>query len=302
MIEKPIAIVTSLGRTGTLFFAGLFREVLPEATSLHEPDIFTFSPSQGMGWGHAAEQIKASGFTNVMIRKPLGRFSLIAISDARVRGELSDDEAAGRIWRQRRKFIPSRPGRVYVESSTSHYGLLDLLPRVYADHRAAFVVRDGRDWVRSWMNWGAKGGLYSKNLVQRMISHRWPRACDIPDNPYRDLWPAMSWFERLCWAWRYLNEFGIRAAGKNPSAQVVRFEDLFNQEDGDLRLNKFVLWMTSFAGSGPIEVRPAGGWAEKKIHGSSGGFPGYARWTDRQREVFLEICGPLMRELNYWRE
>ena len=39
VIEKPTILITSLGRTGTDFFAKLFAHVLPNCTSLHEPDI-----------------------------------------------------------------------------------------------------------------------------------------------------------------------------------------------------------------------------------------------------------------------
>ena len=38
MIEKPTIIITSIGRTGTKFFGDLFREIIPDSTSLHEPD------------------------------------------------------------------------------------------------------------------------------------------------------------------------------------------------------------------------------------------------------------------------
>ena len=79
MIEKPSIIVTSIGRTGTKFFAGLFDNIIPEATSLHEPDIFNFSLKKGKGIEYLKKQIKESDFKNLILKKALGKWSLVQI-------------------------------------------------------------------------------------------------------------------------------------------------------------------------------------------------------------------------------
>ena len=49
MIKKPTVIITSLGRTGTQFFSTFFGQVLPDCTSLHEPDIWNIVQYRGTG-------------------------------------------------------------------------------------------------------------------------------------------------------------------------------------------------------------------------------------------------------------
>ena len=297
MIPKPVVVVTSLGRTGTLYWARMFGEVFPNGTSLHEPDILTFNPKQGKGLKFFLHQIEESGFMNKVVKKGVGRFSLIELSDARVRGRLSGERLLKKVRLQRSGFVLSRPGPVYCEASTAYYGLLDLLPRIFARHRAAFIVRDGREWVRSWMNWGKDGGMYSKGPIRRLIAHTWPGAGDLPQDRFHRQWTNMDRFEKICWGWSRLNRYGIEAARKNPSARVVRFEDLFRGEGAVERLEEFIAWMADLPGLTPV-IPPAEK-LKKKVHDSRGEFPAYEDWSPRQRAGFDDICGDLMRELGY---
>jgi hypothetical protein len=80
LITKPTIIITSLGRTGTKFFQLLFEEIVPDSTSLHEPDYLNFG--QYRGWGErirqVVRQLRESGVSNLVVRKSLGKWSLIS--------------------------------------------------------------------------------------------------------------------------------------------------------------------------------------------------------------------------------
>ena len=95
MIDKPSIVITSLGRTGTKFFQELFADIIPDATSLHEPDYLNFGQYHGISerFRQLVRQMQESGFSNLIIRKALGKWSLITISDARLRGTLGYSEA-----------------------------------------------------------------------------------------------------------------------------------------------------------------------------------------------------------------
>ena len=80
MIGKPVVVVTSLGRTGTLYWARMLQEVFPQGTSMHEPDILTYSPAQGKGLRFVMHHIRESGFMNKVVKKSVGRFSLIELT------------------------------------------------------------------------------------------------------------------------------------------------------------------------------------------------------------------------------
>lgn len=300
MIEKPTVIVTSLGRTGTKFFYTLLGEVIPASTSLHEPDLFNFNVVTNR---RAAEQIRfmlrqvhEAGVNN-MIRKVFGGWCLIDLSDARMREELSYEEAVKQLLSQREEFVPNRNGSVYVEANIGYYGLIDVLEEVYAHHRVAYIVRDGREWVRSHMNWGE---MYGKSKVRSLLAHTWPAAYEIKGDPYAAEWDSMSRFERLCWAWTRLNEYALEKIEENPNARVFHFECVFKSEDRYQYLQDMIRFLTAtLPGVEPIASDSLAGWLDMQIHKSRTRFPSWREWTVEQKQSFETLCGPLMEELKY---
>jgi hypothetical protein len=298
MIKKPTIIITTLGRTGTKFFHELFEEIIPDTTSLHEPDYLNFGQYRGARKRirQAIRQIQESGASNLIIRKSLGKWSLIELSDARVRRELGYAEAVQQVLNQRREFIQSQSGSVYVESSSAYYGLIDVLKDVYEQHRIVYIIRDGRDWVRSKMNWGK---MYDKGRIRSIFSHTWPTALEIESDSYRAKWGTMSIFEKRCWAWVRLNEYALGTIQENPSARVFRFEDVFQSEDRYQHLEDLVQFVTTFPHAEPIATGSLEGWLDRQIHQSVARFPPWEEWSTEHKQQFRTICGPLMRKLDY---
>jgi hypothetical protein len=300
MIEKPTIVVTSLGRTGTRFFATMLGEVLPGSTSLHEPDVFQIVIHGKQRFNRSLirirEQVGEAGLSNLLIRKATGRWSLIRLSDVRVKGLLGHEDAVRQTLQQRGRFVRSQPGSVYVESNAGYYGLIDVLGDVYRHHKVAFLIRDGRDWVRSKMNWGE---MYGKGELRSIFAHTWPTALEIDGDPYGSRWDTMSRFDRVCWAWTRLNRYALEAIPSNPDAQLFRFEDVFRSERRYDRLTELVEFVTDLPGVEPVPAEALEGWLDKKIHGSSGDFPTWDGWSIEQRETFLAMCGSLMEELGY---
>lgn len=295
MIEKPTILITSVGRTGTEFFAKFFADILPSCTSLHEPDIFKFTGVENK-LEHYSQQTRRAGIWRMIFLKALGKWTLVKLSDARFVGKLSLAQATNDLHEQRRGFIAKMPGSVYAESNLGYYGLLDVLPGVFKKHRAIYIVRDGRDWIRSMINWGE---VYGKTGVRKLISHRWPIASDIPSDPLAASWHTLSRFEQLCWAWTKLNEFALNSVDKNPHARVFHFENIFTGQDRYQHLNDLVTFTTSLSSIDPGQIGSTDGWLERKIHQSADGFPAWEGWTAAQKQYFKEACGPLMERLNY---
>lgn len=298
MIRKPAIIITSLGRTGTKFFQELFADIVPNATSLHEPDYVNFGQYTGMNERvrQLIRQIQESGFSNLVVRKLLGKWSLIELSDARLRGTLAYDEAVQRVLEQRKDFIQSQAGSIYIESSSAYFGLIDVLEDIYQQHRVVYIIRDGRDWVRSKMNFG---NMYKKGKIRSIVSYNWLTAWDIEDDPYQSQWMTMSRFEKICWAWVRLNDYALATIPKGPNAKMFRFEDIFRSEDGYQHLSDLVQFATTFPDCEVIPTSSVDGWLDQQIHKSSRQFPAWSEWTIEQRRQFKEIAGPLMERVGY---
>jgi len=295
MIKRPSIIVTSLGRTGTKFFSVLFKDIIPHCDSFHEPDIVqTFGTQDHIS--PFIQRVKDAGVYNMVFLKLLGKWSLISISDARLRGELSKQQAANEVLRQRAGFVNSKTGSVYVETNAGYYGLIDVLNGVYENHRLVFIVRDGREWVSSEMN---VKELYAKKGLRKLLSHKMPAAAQFPGDPLSTSWQTISRFEKLCWAWAKLNEYALSTISKNPQARLFHFEEIFRAETRYQTLNELVSFATSMPGIEHQLIGSTVGRLEQKIHQSSNEFPAWEKWSVDQKRHFEKICGPLMEKAGY---
>jgi hypothetical protein len=294
MIKKPAILITSLGRTGTEFFAKFFEDILPNAASLHEPDIFQSTREDKLA--HYMRQVRQAGIRRMFILKALGLWTLVKLSDARFTGNLSSEQAIKKLHFQRHGFIDQLPGNYYVEANIGYYGLLDITPNVFENHRAVFIVRDGRDWIRSHMNWGE---FYGKSGLRKLISHNWPTARELPNDPHHDKWDGYTRFEKLCWAWARLNEYALHTMADKPHVRLFQFEKIFSGDSRYQTLNELVEFTTSQPGMDKTHLGSTRGWLERKIHQSSEGFPEWGEWTKNQKNQFEQICGRLMDNLGY---
>jgi hypothetical protein len=295
MIEKPTIVITSIGRTGTEFFAKLFADVIPNSTSLHEPDIFKF---QGVDkkMEHYGRQILQAGIWRMVFLKAFGKWTLVNLSDSRFLGNLSDPQVVKKLHEQRSGFVFKVPGSVYIESNLGYYGMLDVMPEVFRNHKAVYIVRDGRDWIRSMLNWGE---VYGKEGVRKLFAHEWPAASKIPGDPWAEIWHTLPRFEKLCWAWVRLNEFALNSISKNPNARVFQFEKIFTGEGRYHILDDLVGFVTDLPGINPQVLGGTEGWLEQKIHQSTDQFPAWEQWSVDQKRQFKKVCGPLMDRLGY---
>jgi hypothetical protein len=299
MIEKPTVIITSLGRTGTLFFQKLFDALIWNATCLHEPDRLNFGQYKGINRKtlEVYRQIKESSAFNILLRKfLLSDWSIEVVSNARMTGKLSDTEAIKKIISQREKFIRKQPGAIYIESSSAFYGVIDLLNYVFSNHRVIYVIRDGRDWVRSKMNFG---DMYGKNRLQQLISGSWPTARDLSISNYSEKWHMMTRFEKICWAWAALNQYAIKCAAKSPCVRVFRFEDLIRSQNAAKHLSDLVNFATTISPAAAARKDTLENWLPKQTHASQKYFPDWRQWSNEQTDCFVQICGPLMKKLGY---
>jgi len=296
-IEKPTVIVTSLGRTGTKFFQVVLNNFYPDIASFHEPDVVNFFQYQG--WSTRITELirqgKESSFWDLFIKKSVGKWSMIDLSDRRYKGTIGEDDTVERMIKYRKSFISRQLGTAYLESNIGYYGVLDLLERVFTNYRALYVVRDGREWVRSHMNWGQ---MYGKGYIQSLFAHQWPTAAEIGDMSNSD-WQQLSRFEKLCWAWNNLNRYALDSAAGNFKVMVLRFEDIFISSGKYKYLDAVIQHIYPICGTPGIVDFEQENILGNKVHAGSGDFPGWKEWSDYQRKIFAKHSGDLSRQLGY---
>src|SRR6056297_3125734 len=101
MISRPTIIFSSIGRTGTNFFAELFNSVCQDCLALHEPDVLTIRKNKALK--NTAKQINEIGGKYLWL-KIRGSWSLVKISDDRFTGRIDKEFATKKLFEQRSDF------------------------------------------------------------------------------------------------------------------------------------------------------------------------------------------------------
>lgn len=140
------------------------------------------------------------------------------------------------------------------------------------------LVRDGRDVIRS---------MYSRETMK-------PRAYDTrriyprENDPWRDEWPRMLRFEKLCWYWMVENKYLRECIGK-----TIHFEKIILEYD---YFKKNVLKPLNLEISREtweeIINKPKNATVSHKL-------PHWSKWDKRTKEAFERICGEEMRKSGY---
>jgi len=291
MIEKPSIIVTSGGRTGTRFFYELFNSIIQGCIAFHEPENINLKEPFESLW-----KIKKFGFWNASYKKMHGDWGITSISNRRMSQRININKSAKLLLNERKKFVESFSERIYVEASYHYYGLIDVLPMVFKHHRVVYITRDGRDWVRSQMN--KKEFYHKKNPHTRFKTRISPDI--LNDKNYIDEWDSMSRFEKLCWAWTTINKYALSSMKKNENARLFYFEDIFYSDTKYDNLRKLVDFLTFIPNCEKIEYDSLEGKLEEKVNQPPEyEFPSWEKWSLNQKNKFRQICGDLMKRLNY---
>jgi len=298
IINKPTIIITSIGRTGTVFFKYLFEQVLYDCYAVHEADRFTYARDVDNLF-NKLKIISELGLLNTTIFKLMGKWGIKSLSDNRIIKKINEEEAKKLLLSYRKKFIENKKYEVFVESNYHYYGLIDIVNETFSNSKLIYILRDGRDWVRSFLN---KGGLYSYKDWHTFFNTRLnPYMFD--EDPFKDEWKQMSLFEKHCWAWKKMNEYALSTIKNNPNAKIIYFEDIFENKKKYENIKKLIEFVTNFPNYGNIKYNPNKIFLEKKMNKSQKNcFPHWRDWEQDLRLKFNLHCEPLMKKLGYGTE
>ena len=287
MIEKPSIIITSGGRTGTLFFSDFFHRYVKDSVVFHEPESFYSHASRSPFW-----VIKKFGLYNSTVKKLAGKYGLTSLSNLRLYGKLDPEEASARLIKERQKFISSLKEKTYIESSYHYYGLIDIIPMAFKSCKIIYITRDGRDWVRSWMN---SKGFYNRSSFHTMFNLR---LCPQPGELYYEEWNNFDRFIKLCWAWNRINSYAFIYSSITENAKVFYFEDLFAKLNENV-VEDLIIFINSLEGIDVNKNMFMDSVSHKINLSKSNNFPAYNEWSLRQKQFFEKICGDTMHKLGY---
>lgn len=300
-LEKPCIFIISTGRTATQFFGYKMADMIQECTSEHEPDVLWLNRPQE--W---YRKIKRFGGLRMTLGRLNPRYSLRALNVARHSCKITDSKAIDYIKQLRISILRNLTSEIYLEANSQYNGLVDLLPLSFPNSRIAYIIRDPRSWVRSWMD--ITISLYSWRDIRSWFKSARLTPHNIRDDPYRGKWSKMSQFEKLCWLWNRENSYALECVSKTDAAKIFRFEDLFDEKRRNKAFPQLLKFVTSFPNGFRAKWLFKPDLLSQKVHSTSGKkFPKWTGWSNEQAKQLDRHCGALMQRFNYdqepdWRE
>jgi len=292
-MDQDLAYIVSGGRTGTKYFGEMLCDFIPEAYSVHEPDVATLDDLQLL-----RQRVKTFGLWHMVVGRLLGKTGIRALSTRRLSGDIGDQKRfIQSIRRHRESYYAGLNAPLIIESYNQWYGLLPQVRELYPDARIVGIIRDPRDWVVSWLNHGARHGrtdrvtmFGQKRLTPAMVGE----ADLVPD------WETLTPFEKLCWDWRVINTTIVDFCDQDEASRVFRFEDLFlGEDDTSMRdLINFVAQHPSrtYEQTYDAELR------RQKVNTRASRAERWPQWTPEQVRHLEKMCQPLMSRFGYGEE
>lgn len=294
-IPNPSIFITSVGRTGTKFFAHLFDKVIPECNAFHEPGLVNFPSLRGLRWN-----LKHFPFRHVTIDKFRLSRNVRGLSLKRNAGTMSETDAAQVLYKLRQTFVNRLQPPLYVESNFQLVGLIDVLPQVFRNCRIVFIVRDGREWVKSSYSYG--GGWYGPLHLIASLGIGRLSAVHCQEDAWTQKWSSFNSFQKNSWLWMRKNSYALECVKRTPQARTFKFEEIFLEPNRYETLREVLEFATNLPAA-EFQYGPLEGVLERKLNKSQPGcFPSWTKWSSEQVAQFQEICRGLMSELGYGTE
>ncbi|MCI4644869.1 MAG: sulfotransferase [Hyphomonadaceae bacterium] len=289
-MDKDLAFIVSGGRTGTTFFGEYISEFIPDAFSVHEPDVVTQRSRRVL-----FKRIQDFGIWHMLIGRALGMTGIRPLSRRNLSGEFKDEAPLlGAIRQHRDSYFSRIDAPLVVESYSQWFGILPQLRKVYPEARIVGIIRDPREWVVSWLN---HGGRHGPGDFVTMFGHKRLTPEMVGDMQWAEAWETMSPFEKLCWDWKIINGSIAEFCEADPGARLYRFEDLFLNED-DTPMRELIDFVADQP-SGQYETKFRTDLLGKKVNSRGDKIAKWHAWTPEQARHLQAHCKPLMDRFGY---
>lgn len=199
-----------------------------------------------------------------------------------------------------------KQGKIFGDKNPCYMPFLDELQNMW-NCKILFLVRDGREVVRSIMDWHNLNapGIYVREEDGEPPGHPYadnPWSYNLmrpgTDDPYYKSWKTLSRFEKCAWFWSRFNEETISRLEKWPKNRwmMVNMNDLNN---------KALLEIQDFIGAEGMNLEHMQELLKSRINsvndrfGEEDDFPHWKNWSPKQITSFDDIADPMMKILGY---
>jgi hypothetical protein len=242
------------------------------------------------------QQLKLFGLYNLIIGKLFNKTGIRNLSQNFLAGKINLDDLTTAIVDHREKFYQSIDKELIIESYSGWYGAIPGIQKLYKNYKIVVIIRDPRDWVISNMNWGTMYG--KRDWISKLRLGRLNPML-IRDSQYENMWHSFSRFQKLCWAWKSINEIILKTVEKDPHAITFKFEDLFRSEKKYENLKKLLSFISTFPKK-DFNYRVPENLFDNKVNiNISYKFSRQEYWDTKMNDDLSAICGKTAAQFGY---
>ena len=288
--DKHFVFIISGGRTGTKYFGDVLSSLMPDAFSVHEPDVLTDFKLKSV------QQIKLFGLYQLVFGKLTGKTGIRNLSQNYLSGKIDIGELNTAVSKHRRRYYESIAEDLIIESYSGWYGVIPAIRQLFKYYKIVVIVRDPRDWVTSNMNWGTMYG--KRDWVDRLgLGRLEPRM--VNDSDFISQWPRFTRFQKLCWSWKTIYEIILQNIRHDPNAYIMKFEDVFHAKDKYEHFQGLLDHITTFSDRHFFYQIPEGILDQRKNINISNEFSSWIHWSDEMKDHLDRICRDLAAQFGY---
>ncbi|MEM1105745.1 MAG: sulfotransferase [Pseudomonadota bacterium] len=291
-MDKDLAFVVSGGRTGTTFFGNNLSRFIPDAFSVHEPDVVTQKSRRLL-----MKRIGDFGLWHMILGRALGQTGIRLLAEKRLTGTGDHDALVAAIHAHRDRYFSRLDKPLIVESYSQWFGVLPQLRAAYPNAKIVAIVRDPRDWVVSWLN---HGGRHTRGDFVTAFVHRRLTPDLVGDTAWAGQWDEMDAFAKLCWDWKLINTALADFAKTDTQTRLYKFEDLFGTED-DSQIRDLIDFVADH-GARRYPARFDRALWGQKVNARGDKVARWQAWSPGQAATLKAHCGPLMEQFGYGQE
>lgn len=288
--DKHYAFITSAGRTGTRFLGEKLGQMIPEAFSVHEPDVLTLDLKDNI------RKIRKFGVDQMLWKRFLGKSGIRNLSQQLISGKSNEEETWHLLLAQRANYWNEIPEELIIESYSGWFGLLPLIRKNLMKYRIAIITRHPADWIRSAIQWES---LYGKRDWVNILGRERLNPSMLGDKEHVLQWKNYEPFEKLCWAWAATYGTALENENEDKDTAVFKYEELFHPIHGKDKMNELLKHICSYDDKSfhykmdELELK-------QRIHENKNtSFPPFEKWTDEMKATMLKHCASVMKKAGY---
>ncbi|MBI4338641.1 MAG: hypothetical protein HY680_01665 [Chloroflexi bacterium] len=199
-------------------------------------------------------------------------------------------------------------GRIYSDKNPNYAYFIPNLRNLWKC-KFVFVIRNGRDSVRSMLDWHSvmHKYMYARPedgpgfLTTRPEEDAWDysRPRPKPGDPLFTGWSTASRLQKCAWFWATFNETTMCNLKQGEAQDWTMLDMTHVTLDTIGKLYGF-LGLEGFNESSISQVLARRVNSVEERIGAADEFPHWDQWTDQQREEFDVVAGDMMRKLGYY--